>query len=645
MAKTRDAVDERLKWRLEDIYPSDGAFESDMTHLEEMMKLIPGIREKLTPDVDAKTLARALSQIEAMEHIAGQLFVYARMRRDENNSIAKYQAMTAKAMDINIRLSSELSFLNPALLAMKKSHLEDCIEAAKVAQMPDGKKKKKKLKKLKEKGFGKKAVRTLGNYDFMLEEVVRYKPHVLSPKEERILAMAGQVTMAPKDIFGMLNDADLHFGTVKDADGKDVELTHGSYILLMQSPDREVRRQAYEQLYNTYRSFINTLSTTYASNVRKDTFVANAKRFHHAIDRALFADNVPVALYRRLIGIVHGSLDTMYDYVSLRKKLLGVDELHMYDVYAPLIPEKQRHYDYDEAVQLVKDGLRSLGPEYEALLNQAVDEHWIDVEETQGKTSGAYSWGVYGVHPYVLLNHRGDLDSVFTIAHELGHAMHSYFSNLNQPESKADYSIFVAEVASTVNEILLTKHLLATTTDRSERLNILNHYLDQFRTTVLRQTMFAEFERKAHDESENGTPLTHDSLCKMYGELNELYYGPDMVTDDLITYEWARIPHFYNAFYVYKYATGFSCAVKIATDITSGKKDAVKDYIKFLSSGGSNYPLELLKIAHVDLLEGEPIRECMREFARTLQEFKDTLEQPAEQQEEHAEEQPAEQQS
>lgn len=629
LAQARDAVEERLKWKLEDIYETDAAFNDDCEQLEKLFRRIPEIRQQLTgKHVDAKTLTRCLQEIEQMEHIAGKLFVYARMRRDEDNNVAKYQAMTSRARDLNVRLSSELSFVNPALLSMPQKRLKRYIHAAKISDMEPGEKRTKKLKKLRENKkhrYSLKTLELLGQYGFMLEELLRYKPHVLSPKEERLLAMAGQVTGAPKDIFGMLNDADLKFGQVKDADGHEVELTHGSYIVLMQSPDREVRRAAYDQLYDVYHSFINTISTTYASSVRKDSFVAEAKHFPHAIDRALFADNVPVELYHRLIDIIHENLPIMYDYVSLRKEILGVDELHMYDVYAPLVPDQNKNYTYDDGIKLVEEGLSVLGPEYQKLLKRAVADRWIDVVETAGKTSGAYSWGTYGVHPYVLLNHRGDLDSVFTIAHELGHAMHSYFSNLNQPESKAGYSIFVAEVASTVNEILLTKHLLSTVTDRDERLNVLNHYLDQFRTTVVRQTMFAEFEEMTHSESEKGIPLTHESLCEMYGSLNAKYYGSEMAKDDRIIYEWARIPHFYNAFYVYKYATGFSCAVKIATDITSGKKNAVRDYIRFLSSGGSDYPLELLKIAHVDLLEGEPVRECMREFERTLREFRSTM--------------------
>ncbi|MBD5559129.1 MAG: oligoendopeptidase F [Clostridia bacterium] len=622
MADNRLNVDEKHKWKLEDIYASDEDFEAELMQLEEMLKDIPGIRETLTDSPE--TLAKAFRQTEAMEHIAARLFVYARMRRDEDNTVAKYQAMTQQAIDINVKLASALAFMNPALLKLKKKTLKEYIDAGHLAAQ-DHPEETKEWKKLKKHGFTKHSLEVFKDFDFNLEELLRSKPHVLSTKEERLLAMAGEITGAPKDIFTMLNNADLNFGTIQNEYGQEAKLTQGNYILFMQSIHREVRQRAYDKLYDTYKEFINTISTTYAASVRKDSFIARATKFPHAIERALFSDNVPVRLYDNLISIIHENLDIMYRYVALRKQVLGVDQLHMYDVYVPLVPGQTRHYSYDEAVKLVKEGLGPLGDEYQKLLNQAVSDRWIDVEETPGKTSGAYSWGVYGVHPYVLLNHRGDLDSVFTIAHELGHAMHTYFSNLYQPEAKADYAIFVAEVASTVNEILLTKHLLSTVTDRDERLHVLNHYLDQFRTTVVRQTMFAEFEQMTHADSENGLPLTYETLSEMYGDLNALYYGPEMARDDRIIYEWARIPHFYTAFYVYKYATGFSCAVQIANDICSGRKGAVEDYLKFLSSGGSNYPLELLKIAGVHLADGEPIRACMKEFSETLTSFKDLL--------------------
>jgi len=608
MAK-RDKIDEKLKWKLEDIYASNEDWEKDFIRLEEMFADIPEIKKTLTKS--AKSLYKALVKIEQMEHIAANLFVYARMRRDEDNSVAAYQAMVSRATEINVKMSSALSFVSPALLSLKKGVLEGYIDQANGIS-----------KKKKNKGG---EVAGLMDFDFMLKELIRSRKHVLSPKEERLLSMTGEISGAPRDIFTMLNNADLRFGSVRDENNKLVPLTHGSYIVLMQSPDRNVREKTYRKLYGIYKNNINTISTAYASSVKKDIFYARAKKFNSAIERSLFSDNVPVSLYDNLIKAIHENLGTMHDYVAMRKNVLKLDKLFMYDIYAPLVADAHGEYSFEKGMKLVKGALKCLGPDYADLLKRSVSERWIDVVETPGKTSGAYSWGVYGVHPYVLLNHRGDLDSVFTIAHELGHAMHTHYSNLTQPEAKSGYTIFVAEVASTVNEILLTRYLLDTVKAKKQRQYILNHYIDQFRTTVLRQTMFAEFEKMTHGNVENGLPITFESMCEMYGDLNALYYGKDMERDDYIKYEWARIPHFYNAFYVYKYATGFSCAVKIATDILSGKQSAVDNYLKFLCSGGSDHPLELLKIADVDLASGEPVEVCMKEFRRALDEFQTAL--------------------
>lgn len=357
----------------------------------------------------------------------------------------------------------------------------------------------------------------------------------------------------------MLNNADLSFGSVEHG-GQTHQLTHATYIGLMQSEDRALREKVFHQFYQSFQSHINTIAATYGTSVKKDVFYAKARKYQSALDAALFSDNVPQSVYHDLIDAVHAHLPTMYRYVALRKKILGIQQLEMYDIYAPLVSQVDAKYTYEQAKELVLEGLSILGEEYLSHLREAFAGGWIDVFENKGKTSGAYSWGAYGTHPYVLLNHRDDLDSVFTIAHELGHAMHSFYSDAAQPYPTAGYAIFVAEVASTVNEILLTKHLLRTVQDAKLKKYILNHYIDQFRTTVLRQTMFAEFEMLAHEMAEKGEPLTVQSLCETYGKLNALYHGPDMGADDTISYEWARVPHFYNAFYVYKYATGFSCA-------------------------------------------------------------------------------------
>jgi oligoendopeptidase F len=418
----------------------------------------------------------------------------------------------------------------------------------------------------------------------------------------------------------MLNNADIKFGTVDTPEGP-VQLTHAKYAELMQHKDRGVRKNTFETYYSAYKSNLNTIAATYAASVKKDIYYARVRGYGSALEKALFVDNVPVSLYDELIAAVHDSLPTMYDYVETRRRILGLDDMAMYDIYVPLVADVEKKYTYDQAMDLVTTALAPLGEEYAALLRRARNERWIDVYEIEGKTSGAYSWGAYGTHPYVLLNHRDDLDSAFTLAHELGHAMHSYYSDEAQPYALAGYTIFVAEVASTVNELLLTFYLLDHADDALKKY-VLNHYLDQFRTTVLRQTMFAEFERISHAMAEEGKPLTHEALSAEYAQLNRLYYGGGIKTCDTISIEWARIPHFYNAFYVYKYATGFSAAVTIATGIYKNKPGVRDAYFEFLKSGGSDYPLNLLKKAGVDFAGGAPVKAAMQEFASALSRFK-----------------------
>lgn len=579
----REETDQKYKWKLEDIYTSDADWEAEFKKLEGEFKSISKIEKELTQS--AESMAKCFRKIDELSHLVERLYVYARMRRDENNANAKYQAMTDRAMGISVRLSSELAFVNPKLLEMDEKTLR---------------------------GYARDFA-GLADYKFMISDLLRQKKHVLSKKEEKLLAMSSDFAGGAHDIFTMLNNADLTFGEVNGE-----PLTHGSYIVLMQNKDRETRRQAYETYYQSYKNNINTIAAAYSTSVKKDIFYARAREYGSALEKALFGDNVPAALYDNLIQTVHKNLSVLHRYVDLKKRLLSLNEISMYDIYAPLVPDLKSEYTYEQAQEMVLDGLKPLGKEYAGLLKTAFSQGWIDVFENKGKTSGAYSWGTYGTHPYVLLNHRGDLDSVFTIAHELGHAMHSFYSNQTQPYPTSGYTIFVAEVASTVNEILLTHHLLQNSKG-DLRKYILNHFLDQFRTTVVRQTMFAEFEKITHEMSAGGEPLTPESLCGAYGELNKTYYGPGMAYDDTISYEWARIPHFYNAFYVYKYATGFSAAVQIAKGLM--QNTGQEGYKKFLSSGGSDYPLEELKIANVDLVGGGPVEACMRAFEDALAEF------------------------
>ena len=584
--RTRSEIPEQFKWKLEDIYQSEAQWEEEYRKLEGMLPALEARRESIAQS--AGELKAGLDEMYRAMLLLERLYVYARMRRDEDNANSYYQGLADRAQGLNVKLSAAISYLNPLLLSLPEGVLE---------------------------GYA--AQSELADYRFMLEDLLRSKAHVLGEGEERLLSMAGDFSDGAQGIYTMLNNADLSFGSVEH-DGQTHQLTHATYIGLMQSEDRALREKVFHQFYRSFQSHINTITATYGTSVKKDVFYAKARKYQSALDAALSSDNVPQSVYRDLIDTVHAHLPTMYRYVALRKKILGIQQLEMYDIYAPLVSEVNAKYTYEQAKELVLEGLSVLGEEYGAHLREAFASGWIDVFENKGKTSGAYSWGAYGTHPYVLLNHRDDLDSVFTIAHELGHAMHSFYSDAAQPYPTAGYAIFVAEVASTVNEILLTKHLLRTVKDAKLKKYILNHYIDQFRTTVLRQTMFAEFEMLAHEMAERGEPLTVQSLCETYGKLNALYHGPDMGEDETISYEWARIPHFYNAFYVYKYATGFSCACAIVHKLEE-EPDMLEKYKAFLSGGGSDYPMELLRKAGIEV--GEAVEICMKEFAQALEEF------------------------
>jgi oligoendopeptidase F len=462
-------------------------------------------------------------------------------------------------------------------------------------------------------------------YEHYFDELMRQKPHILSEKEERLLAMAADLSMASGNIFSMLNNADIKFALIKDEEGKELELTKGRYGRFMESSDRRVRKEAFEALYASYSKLKNTLAATLSSSVRKDIFYARARNYPSALEAALDGDNVSPKVYERLIDSVHNNIDLMYKYIEIRKKMLGLAELHMYDIYTPLVKEYRMEIPYEKAKEIVVEALEPLGEEYVSVLQQGLAGGWIDVYENEGKTSGAYSWGCYESHPYVLLNYDNKLDDLFTLAHEMGHSMHSYYSNRNQPHLYSHYSIFVAEVASTVNESLLIDYLLKNCRESQEKLYLLNHYLEQFRGTVFRQTMFAEFERIIHDEVEKGGALNPETLSNIYRELNRFYYGPQMVLDQEIDMEWSRIPHFYSAFYVYKYATGFSAATALKEQILHGGTAALERYLEFLKSGSSDYPVNLLQKAGVDLNSPEPVDTALKYFSRLLKEVEEII--------------------
>lgn len=588
---TRDEIDPKYKWHLEDMYRDQTAWDEDASRVRaevgELTKLSGRLGES------AQVLLRALRLSDSINEKAAKLLNYAHRKRDENTTDPACQALADRALTLLIEAESERSFFIPEILAIPEQRIHSFLAEDK----------------------------DLGIYKFLLDEILRHHAHILSPEEERLLAMAGDMADAPDQIFTMFNDADTRFPVVKDDDGKDVELTHARYGTLMESTHRDVRKGAFDAMQSTYAKHINTLGATFAGSVKKDLFFARARNYSSAREMALDEDNVPTSVYDNLIAAVDEGLPKLHEYLDLRKRVLGVDELHMYDLYTPLVADLNPKTPYEQTVSTVQASLQPLGREYMEAAAQAFDSGWIDVYETQGKTSGGYNAGVYGVHPYILLNYEDRLRDMFTVAHELGHAMHSWFSSQAQPFVYAHYTIFVAEVASTCNEALLLHHLLAQTDDRQMRAYLLNFQLEHVRATLFRQTMFAEFEQLAHDHATSGGALTPQWLNETYYGLNQKYYGAVCTVDREIEVEWSRIPHFYNTFYVYKYATGISAATALSQQILQEGSSAVDRYLEFLKSGGSDYPIEQLKRAGVDMTSPEPVRTTVQLFGEQVKEL------------------------
>lgn len=591
--KTREEIAPQYKWRLEDLFPSEEAWEQELKRLEKIAPEAARFKGTLNNMESVLEMLRFTDEISlALE----RLFVYARMSRDTDNACSKYVSWVDRVTSLMVRYDESTSYIRPELNDIDSELL---LEWAGDARMKD--------------------------YDYQLRELVRGKKHVLSDESERILALSGEIGDSYDTIYTMLSDVDLQFAPIKDETGSEQPMSHGRYRLYLESRRRDIRRQAYESMYKAYESQINTVAAIYGSSVKKDVFYTRARNFPSCRERALFGGDIPVSVYDGLLDAVGEKLPVLHDYVALRKRVLGLDDLKMYDMYVPMFEAFEGEYTFEDACSLVLEALAPLGEKYTSVLKKAFSEGWIDVYETKGKSSGAYSWGAYGTHPYMLLNFQGRLDDAFTLAHEAGHSMHSYFSDEAQSYPKAQYLIFVAEVASTVNEVLMLKHLINKTEDEAVKKYLLEFFLEQFRTTVFRQTMFAEFELIAHEHAEKGESLTREWLCETYGGLNKKYYGMSVETDQLISLEWARIPHFYRAFYVYQYATGFCAAVAIASRILKEGQPAVSDYMKFLSSGGSNAPIELLKLAGVDLSDRIVLNSSLEEFSRTLNELKGML--------------------
>ena len=586
--KNRKDIPDRDKWKLEDIFPTDEAWEECFFALSERMGRIASYKGRLS---DEDSLYECLTLNTSLSHDISKLYQYARMRRDEDTRVPLYQGMTDRADSLAVRLSSLAAFLTPELARESKERLEELAAKPRFA-----------------------------DYSVLLSEVVRMKDIILSEKEERLLREAGIFSDTAEEVFSMFDNADIRFQPVRDEKGREVELSHGTYSLLLQSPSQEVRKAAFESMFGAYRDHINTLAANYAGNVKKDWFFAKIRGFSTSLERSMFSENVSPECYKKLLESVGEGTKALHRYVAWRRRMLGPKDRNMYDLYVPVVDEVKISLPYEKAVETVKQALKVMGSEYNAILERAFTDGWIDVYENRGKRSGAYSWGCYGVHPFVLLNYTATIHDVFTIAHELGHALHSYHSDAAQPEEKAGYEIFVAEIASTVNETLLLKHLLKTAKGKM-RAYLLSYYLDMFRTTLFRQTMFSEFEVEAHTLAERGEPINAEALSSVYYALNKKYYGRAVRHNDLIRYEWARIPHFYSSYYVYKYATGLTAAVTIADNILKRGEEYYEKYKQFLSAGGSMPPLDILRLAEVDLETDAPYKRAMKEFSDTLSEL------------------------
>ena len=583
---SRAEIPEKYKWNLSHIYPSDEAWEQALAAISSDIQILSAYDGKVADNPKAAVRAY-FTVMEKVVHV----YEYAFLRKETDNSDPVAQGLKDKAMRMYVQCMTAGAFLEPELLSMDEAALHALISDPEMA-----------------------------DYDSYLTHLLRMKPHTLSKDQERLIAMAGEIMDAPDNIFTSLTTADMKLPPVKMSDGSEVELTEGNYSSFIHSTDREVRRQAFQQLMNAYGNLGNTIAGTYGASVKKDQFMADAHHYPSAVEASLFVNDIPLSVYDNLISVIHEYIPVLQDYLRLRKSLLKLDELHLYDLYVPMISGFTMDLPYDQAFDLVLEGLKPLGEDYLDKLREARDHGWIDVYPSAGKSSGAFSSGsLADVHPYVLLNHNDNLDSAFTIAHELGHSMHSFYSNETQPFAKADYSLFVAEVASTCNEAIMMRHLLKTLDSKDAQAFLLNHFLEQFRTTCFRQTMFAEFERISHDMAQNGIPLTKQSLSDAYFELNKTYYGETCFMDEEIANEWMRIPHFYRAFYVYVYATGLCAAVSLSERILNEGESAVRDYRKFLSAGSSVPPIEALKLAGIDMSSPEPVRKAMEVFRETVQ--------------------------
>ncbi|MBE5887874.1 MAG: oligoendopeptidase F [Lachnospiraceae bacterium] len=588
--KSRKDIPDQYKWNMQDMFASDEAWEEEAKQLQELAKEIAQYQGRLSES--AATLLAFLKKSDELDFHAERVIVYANQKYHEDTAVSKYQGYAAKADSIGVEISSAVAFMSPEILSMDEAVLEQFYK-----DEPE-----------------------LEHYRRMLDNILRKKEHIRSAEVEAVLAQAGDMAAAPSNIYSMFNNADLKFPSVTDVEGNRIQITHGNYISLIENKDRNLRKEVFRGLYGEYKKHANSVTSMFTSHLKQESFYAKVRNYPSVRAMHLASGNIPESVYDNLIETVHKHLPAMHRYVSLRKKLLGVERLHMYDLYVPVVEETGKEYPYEVAKELVKKAIVPMGEDYVAVASAGMDHDWVDVYENENKRSGAYSWGAYGTHPYVLLNHQDNLDSVFTLAHEMGHAMHSYHSDKKQSITYAGYLIFVAEVASTCNEALLMHYLLENCEDEADRKYLINHQLESFRGTLFRQTMFAEFEKIVHQRIADGESLTKEDICKIYHDLNVMYYGPDMIVDEEIDYEWMRIPHFYTSFYVYQYATGYSAAIAFSKKILEEGKPAVDRYIDyFLSGGSSKDPIDLLKDAGVDMSKPEPVDDALCVFENYLE--------------------------
>lgn len=586
--KTRDEIDNMHKWKVEKMYKDSGQWEEDFEILKSKVPKMQRFSGKIG---DPQELLGFLESNIEVQRLLDKLLVYAHLRGDEDTAKSEFQVLKNKIDTYAAEVSSITAFFIPELLSLSEGTVEEAI-----SKLPE-----------------------LKLYEFYLKDILSQKPHTLSAAEEKLLASVSDCLNAPGNIFGMLTNADMTFPIIKDEEGNDIELTEGNYSSFIKSKDRRVRKDAFEALFGTYKGFKNTLTTALTSSTKNFIFNAKTRNYSSALESSLQPNNIPVEVYHNVVDTINNNLSSLHKYVSIKKKLLGLDEIHMYDLYVPIVDAGEDHIEYEDAVKIVLDGIKPLGQEYLDIFKEGINEGWVDVFENKGKRGGAYSWGCYDSMPYVLLNYNYQLNDVSTLAHEMGHSIHSYYSRKTQPYIYSEYELFCAEVASITNECLLIDYLIKNESDKKKRLFLINQQLEGIRTTVFRQCMFAEFEKITHENIEAGNPLAPEDLCTIYHDLNVKYFGAEMVVDEGIDMEWSRIPHFYNDFYVYQYTTGFAAANSFSKMIVEEGKSAVERYKDFLKSGGSDYPINILKKAGVDMSSPKPLEDTIRRFDELLE--------------------------